>query len=43
MRIMLDFKEQNDIERKYFERDFSAVDILMNRMREALITGKKLN
>ena len=40
---MLDFKEQNDIERKYFERDFSPVDVLINRTREALISGKKMD
>ena len=40
---MLDFKEQNDIERKYFERDFSSVDMLMNKLRTSLITGQKLD
>lgn len=36
---MLDFKEQNDKERVFFEKDFSGVNILLHRIRNSLITG----
>lgn len=40
---MLDFKEQNDKERAFFEQDFSPVNKILQRTRNSLITGKKLN
>lgn len=40
---MLDFKEQNDKERAFFEQDFSPVNKILQRIRNSLITGKKLN
>ena len=40
---MLDFKEQNDKERAFFEQDFSPVNKILQRVRNSLITGKKLN
>lgn len=39
---MLDFKEQNDKERAYYKQDFSVMDTLMKRIREALQAGKHL-
>ena len=38
----MDFKEQNDIERKYFEQDFSSVGEVLNRIRKSLLTGEKI-
>lgn len=40
---MLDFKEQNDKERAFFEQDFSAVNKVLQRVRKSLITGENLN
>ena len=40
---MLDFKEQNDKERAFFEKDFSCIDVLMKRVRNALVTGEKID
>ena len=40
---MLDFKEQNDKERAFFEQDFSPVNKILQRVRNSLITSKKLN
>ena len=36
---MLDFKEQNDKERAYFEQDFTPVNIILQRVRKSLIDG----
>ena len=40
---MLDFKEQNDKERAFFEQDFSAVNKVLQRVRKSLITGENLS
>lgn len=40
---MLDFKEQNDKERAFFEQDFSAVNKVLQRIRKSLITGENLS
>ena len=40
---MLDYKEQNEKERAYFEQDFSSINELLKRMRKALTCGNKLN
>ena len=40
---MLDFKEQNDKERAFLEKDFSCIDLLLKRVRNALVTGEKIN
>ena len=40
---MLDFKEQNDKERAFFEQDFSAVNKVLHRVRKSLITGENLS
>lgn len=40
---MLDFKAENDIERAYFEQDFSSVNELMHRIRESLSSGKSVS
>lgn len=40
---MQDFKVQNDKERAYYNQDFSAMDELLKRVRQSLITGKELN
>ena len=39
---MLDFKEQNDKERAFFNQDFSAVNNVLQRVRKSLITGENL-
>ena len=39
---MLDFKIENDKDRAYLEQDFSSVNELLKRIRNSLITGKKL-
>lgn len=40
---MLDFKEQNDKERAFFNQDFSAINEVLHRVRKSLITGKNLS
>ena len=40
---MLDFKEQNDKERAFFNQDFSAVNKVLQRIRKALISGEKVS
>lgn len=40
---MLDFKEQNDKERTFFEQDFSAINEVLHRVRKSLITGENLS
>lgn len=40
---MLDFKEQNDKERAFFEQDFSPVNEVLHRVRKSLITGENLS
>lgn len=40
---MLDFKSQNDQEREFFEQDFSVVNELLKRIRNALVSGKFVN
>lgn len=40
---MLDFKEQNDKEREYFNQDFTPVDELLKRIRKSLVSGEKLS
>lgn len=40
---MLDFKEQNDKERAFFEQDFSPINEVLHRVRKSLITGENLN
>ena len=40
---MLDFKEQNDKERTFFEQDFSAVNKILQRVRKSLISGDQLS
>lgn len=40
---MLDFKEQNDKERAFFEQDFSPINKVLQRVRKSLITGENLS
>lgn len=40
---MLDFKEQNDKERAFFNQDFFAVNKVLQRVRKSLITGENLS
>ena len=40
---MLDFKSQNDKEREFFKQDFSVVNELLKRIRNALVSGKSIN
>lgn len=40
---MLDFKEQNDKERAFFNQDFSVVNKVLQRVRKSLITGENLS
>lgn len=40
---MLDFKEQNDKERAFFEQDFSPIKEILRRVRNSLVTGKNLS
>ena len=40
---MLDFKEQNDKERAFFEQDFSPINEVLQRVRKSLITGENLS
>lgn len=40
---MLDFKEQNDKERAFFNQDFSAVNKVLQRVRKSLIIGENLS
>ena len=40
---MTDFKITNDLERDYFNRDFSKISVLMQNIRHALITGEELS
>lgn len=40
---MLDFKEQNDKERAFFNQDFSAVNKVLQRVRKSLTTGENLS
>ncbi len=39
---MLDFKEQNDKERAFFEKDFSCIDTLLKRIRTSIVSGSKV-
>lgn len=40
---MLDFKEQNDKERAFFNQDFSAINEVLHRVRKSLIIGENLS
>lgn len=40
---MLDFKEQNDKERAFFNQNFSAINEVLHRVRKSLITGENLS
>lgn len=40
---MLDFKEQNDKEREYYSQDFSPMNEVLKRVRNAIVTGQKIN
>lgn len=40
---MLDFKEQNDKERAFFNQDFFAINEVLQRVRKSLITGENLS
>ena len=40
---MLDFKSQNDREREFFNQDFSVVNELLKRIRNALVSRKSVN
>ena len=40
---MLNFKEQNDKERAFFEQDFSPINEVLHRVRKSLITGENLS
>ena len=40
---MLDFKEQNDKERAFFEQDFSPIKEILRRVRNSLVTGENLS
>lgn len=40
---MLDFKEQNDKERAFFNQDFSQINEVLHRVRKSLITGENLS
>lgn len=40
---MYDYKLTNDIERKFFEQDFSPIGELLKRIRNSLISGKSLD
>ncbi len=40
---MLDFKEQNDRERAYFEQDFTPVNKILQRVRESLQDGAQFS
>lgn len=40
---MLDFKEQNDKERAFFNQDFSSANKVLQRVRKSLITGENLS
>lgn len=40
---MLDFKSQNDREREFFNQNFSVVNELLKRIRNALVSGKSIN
>lgn len=40
---MLDFKEQNDKERAFFNQDFSPINEVLQRVRKSLITGENLS
>ena len=40
---MLDFKSQNDKEREFYNQDFSVVNELLKRIRNALVSGKSIN
>lgn len=39
---MLDFKSQNDKEREFFNQDFSVVNELLKRIRNALVSGQSI-
>lgn len=41
--IIQDFKEQNDIERDYFKKDFSEIGRLLQEIRKSLVTGDSLS
>lgn len=40
---MLDFKEQNDKERAFFNQDFSPINEVLHRVRKSLIIGENLS
>lgn len=40
---MLDFKEQNDKERAFFNQDFSPIKEILRRVRNSLVTGENLS
>ena len=40
---MNDYKITNDIDRAFYEQDFTPVDILLKRIRQSLITGETIN
>lgn len=40
--MVMDFSEQNNIDRQYYQKDFTSVKILLDNIRQSFITGKEI-
>lgn len=40
--MVMDFSEQNNIDRQYYQKDFTSVKVLLDNIRQAFITGKEI-
>lgn len=40
--MVMDFSEQNNIDRQYYQKDFTSVKVLLDNIRQSFITGKEI-
>ena len=40
--MVMDFSEQNSIDRQYYQKDFISIKVLLNNIRQSFITGKEI-
>lgn len=40
--MVMDFSEQNSIDRQYYQKDFTSVKVLLDNIRQSFITGKEI-
>lgn len=40
--MVMDFSEQNNIDRQYYQKDFTSMKVLLDNIRQSFITGKEI-